>query len=199
MAKRANRSNSRDGVDSDRIGRTGGRRGGERSVNGEMRQAARDAGSVHEDVRRWCARGGFRGAGPCLSAAIRAHKERRSRCFPASTRGKSGSGLVRIPATLPATVPARTGARHVLCGAQDKVDGRSVTREWEEDRHHFRLILSPEKGYEIADMGAYVRDVMQRIERDVGTKLDWIAIEHHNTDNPHGAHPVPGRTSRVKT
>ena len=34
-------------------------------------------------------------------------------------------------------------------------------------------------------MRAYVRDVMQRIERDVGTKLDWIAIEHHNTDNPH--------------
>jgi hypothetical protein len=34
-------------------------------------------------------------------------------------------------------------------------------------------------------MRAYVRDVMQRVERDVGTKLDWIAIEHHNTDNPH--------------
>ena len=60
-----------------------------------------------------------------------------------------------------------------------------MTREWEGDRHHFRLILSPEKGYEIADMRAYVCDVMQRIERDVGTKLDWIAIEHHNTDNPH--------------
>ena len=26
------------------------------------------------------------------------------------------------------------------------------TREWEGDRHHFRLILSPEKGYDIADM-----------------------------------------------
>jgi hypothetical protein len=60
-----------------------------------------------------------------------------------------------------------------------------VTKEWEGDRHHFRLILSPENGYDIADMRAYVRDVMQRVERDVGTKLDWIGIEHHNTDNPH--------------
>ena len=81
---------------------------------------------------------------------------------------------------------SKNGERGTFFDAQqDKVDGRSVTREWEEDRHHFRLILSPEKGHEIADMRAYVRDVMQRIERDVGTKLDWIAIEHHNTDNPH--------------
>ena len=81
---------------------------------------------------------------------------------------------------------SKDGERGTFFDAQqDKLDGRSVTREWEEDRHHFRLILSPEKGYEIADMRAYVRDVMQRIERDVGTKLDWIAIEHHNTDNPH--------------
>ena len=99
---------------------------------------------------------------------------------------RSGSGLARHTGYLARDSASKDGERGTFFDAQqDKLDGRSVTREWEEDRHHFRLILSPEKGYEIADMRAYVRDVMQRIERDVGTKLDWIAIEHHNTDNPH--------------
>jgi hypothetical protein len=45
-------------------------------------------------------------------------------------------------------------------------------------------------------MRAYVRDVMQRIERDVGTKLDWIGIEHHNTDNPHAHILFRGKDER---
>jgi hypothetical protein len=99
---------------------------------------------------------------------------------------RSGSGLARHTGYLARDSASKDGERGTFFDAQqDRVEGRSVTREWEGDRHHFRLILSPEKGYEIADMRAYVRDVMQRVERDVGTKLDWIAIEHHNTDNPH--------------
>jgi hypothetical protein len=99
---------------------------------------------------------------------------------------RTGSGLAKHVNYLTRDSASKDGERGTFFGAQEeRLDGRSVTREWEGDRHHFRLILSPEKGYEIADMRAYVRDVMQRIERDVGTKLDWIGIEHHNTDNPH--------------
>jgi hypothetical protein len=99
---------------------------------------------------------------------------------------KSGSGLARHTGYLARDSASRDGERGTFFDAQrEQVDGRSVTKQWEEDRHHFRLILSPENGYDIADMRAYVRDVMQRVERDVGTKLDWIGIEHHNTDNPH--------------
>ena len=65
------------------------------------------------------------------------------------------------------------------------------------------LILSPEKGYaDRRHMRAYECDVTPQAHRahDVGTKLDWIAIEHHNTDNSACTHPVPwARTSRVKT
>ena len=71
MAKRANRSNARDGVDSDRIGRTGGRRGRERSVNGEIAKRL-GRGFWHTKMRADGARrGGFRGAGPCRLVAIR--------------------------------------------------------------------------------------------------------------------------------
>jgi hypothetical protein len=100
--------------------------------------------------------------------------------------GKSGSGLARHTGYLTRDSASKDGERGTFFSAQqEQVDGRTVTKEWEGDRHHFRLILSPENGHEIADMRAYVRDVMQRVERDVGTKLDWIGIEHHNTDNPH--------------
>ncbi len=185
MAKRVNRSKSRDGVDSDRIGRTGGRRGRERSVSGEI--AKRLGRGFWRTKMRAMARAvvGPGVAGPCLSAAIRAQRATVKMLSRFHSR-RSGSGLGAHTGYLARDSASKDGERGTFFDAQqDKLDGRSVTREWEEDRHHFRLILSPEKGYEIADMRAYVRDVMQRIERDVGTKLDWIAIEHHNTDNPH--------------
>ena len=48
-----------------------------------------------------------------------------------------------------------------------------------------RLIVSPERGGDIPDMTSYIREVMHRVERDLDTKLQWIAVNHHNTDNPH--------------
>lgn len=54
-----------------------------------------------------------------------------------------------------------------------------------DDRHHFRVIISPENAAEIDDMNDYTRRVMSRIEKDLGTELDWIAVNHFNTDNPH--------------
>lgn len=57
------------------------------------------------------------------------------------------------------------------------------------DRHHFRSIISPEHGQRIKDFEGYVRKTMALIERDLGTKLDWRAVNHFNTDQPH-AHVV---------
>jgi hypothetical protein len=186
MAKRASRSNSRDSVDSDRIGRTGGRRGRERSVNGEIAKRL-GRGFWRTKMRADGARrGGFRGRGTMPFGSNPRAQRATVKMLSRFHSRRSGSGLARHTGYLARDSASKDGERGTFFDAQqDKLDGRSVTREWEEDRHHFRLILSPEKGYEIADMRAYVRDVMQRVERDVGTKLDWIAIEHHNTDNPH--------------
>ena len=35
------------------------------------------------------------------------------------------------------------------------------------------------------DLKAFTRDLLADMERDLGTKLDWVAAEHWNTDNPH--------------
>lgn len=55
----------------------------------------------------------------------------------------------------------------------------------EPDRHHFRFIVSPEDAAQLADLRATTRDLMAQMERDLGTRLDWVAVDHWNTDNPH--------------
>lgn len=186
MAKRASRSNSKDGVDSDRIGRTGGRRSRERSVNGEIAKRL-GRGFWRTKMRADGARrNGSKGRGTMPFGSNPRAQRVTAKMLSRFHGSKSGSGLARHVNYLTRDSASKDGERGSFFGAQeDKLDGKVITKEWEGDRHHFRLILSPENGYDIADMRAYVRDVMQRIERDTGTKLDWIGIEHHNTDNPH--------------
>ncbi|WP_395777609.1 DUF3363 domain-containing protein [Aquidulcibacter sp.] len=65
---------------------------------------------------------------------------------------------------------------------------------WDGDRHHFRLIISPEHGDKIDDMDAYVRDVMERVAGDLREpKMAWVAINHHDTDQPHAHVLIRGK------
>ncbi len=54
-----------------------------------------------------------------------------------------------------------------------------------EDRHQFRFIVSPEDAAELEDLRTYTRHLMGKLEADLGTRLDWVAVDHWNTDNPH--------------
>ncbi len=47
------------------------------------------------------------------------------------------------------------------------------------------FIVSSEDGVELSDLRTTTRDLMQQMETDLGTKLDWIAVDHHNTGHPH--------------
>ena len=53
--------------------------------------------------------------------------------------------------------------------------------------------ISPEDAAEMADLRAFTRELMADAERDLGTKLDWVAVDHWNTDNPHIHVLVRGR------
>ncbi|WP_227269544.1 hypothetical protein [Roseobacter weihaiensis] len=64
-------------------------------------------------------------------------------------------------------------------------DERAFASACEDDRHHFRFIISPEDAGSMDDVRAFTRDLMDQAERDLGTQLDWIAVDHWNTDNPH--------------
>lgn len=54
-----------------------------------------------------------------------------------------------------------------------------------DDRHQFRLIVAPEDGEQLGELQTFTRTFMRRMERDLGTGLDWAAVEHADTDNPH--------------
>lgn len=77
---------------------------------------------------------------------------------------------------------------------RDSVHALDTVRGWTEDRHHFRLIVSPEHGDRIEDFAAYVREVMGRVAKDLGEpELAWIATAHFDTDQPHAHVLVRGR------
>lgn len=79
--------------------------------------------------------------------------------------------------------------------AQDEgVDGAARAADWaSRDKRHFRIILAAERGERITDLPAYTREVMARAEAQLGTRLQWIAVNHHDTDNPHTHLIVRGR------
>ncbi|WP_366942761.1 DUF3363 domain-containing protein [uncultured Paracoccus sp.] len=81
---------------------------------------------------------------------------------------------------------SRDGERGQLYSAsQDRADGDAFVERGKEDRHQFRFIISPEDGADLVDLTAHTRDLMSRIEADLGTKLDWVAVNHYNTGHPH--------------
>ena len=67
----------------------------------------------------------------------------------------------------------------------EEVDGRAFADRSVNDRHHFRFIVSPEDASGMADLTAFTRDLMATAEKDLGTRLEWVAVEHHNTAHPH--------------
>jgi type IV secretory pathway VirD2 relaxase len=73
----------------------------------------------------------------------------------------------------------------VYSADHDVADGSAFLDRGREDRHQFRFIVSAEDGVELSDLRQTTRDLMAQMEADLGTKLDWIAVDHHNTGHPH--------------
>ena len=80
----------------------------------------------------------------------------------------------------------------------DEADLDAFKERCADDRHHFRFIVSPEDGAELEDLRTYTRHLMGRMEADLGTRLDWVAVDHWNTDNPHTHLIVRGRDDSGK-
>jgi type IV secretory pathway VirD2 relaxase len=68
---------------------------------------------------------------------------------------------------------------------ENEADGKAFVERGREDRHQFRFIVSPEDATEMADLRGFTRDLMRQMELDLATRLDWIAVDRHNTGHPH--------------
>lgn len=77
------------------------------------------------------------------------------------------------------------GDARMFDAASDTADDRAFAERCEGDRHHFRFMVSPEDATELESLRTTTRELMAQAEQDLGTRLDWIAVDHWNTDNPH--------------
>ncbi|MBL4595876.1 MAG: DUF3363 domain-containing protein [Robiginitomaculum sp.] len=89
------------------------------------------------------------------------------------------------------------GQRGELYGRDnDRVDGKAFFDRSEDDPHQFRIIVAPEDGAEFSELKPFIRDLMAQAESDLGTKLDWVAVDHFNTGHPHTHIIIRGRDDK---
>ena len=67
----------------------------------------------------------------------------------------------------------------------DDADAHAFLDRSEQDPHQFRFIVSAEDSAQLSDLKPLIRDLMRQVEQDLGTKLDWVAVDHFNTGRPH--------------
>jgi type IV secretory pathway VirD2 relaxase len=80
----------------------------------------------------------------------------------------------------------RAGAAgRLFTSGEEGAEAREFVERSAEDRHHFRFIVSPEDAAELEDLKTFTRELMDQAERDLGTRLDWVAVDHWNTGHPH--------------
>jgi type IV secretory pathway VirD2 relaxase len=75
----------------------------------------------------------------------------------------------------------------------DEADARDFAERCGGDRHHFRFIVSPDDAAELSDLRSFTRELMGQMARDLGTAIDWVAVDHWNTEHPHIHILVRGR------
>ena len=106
-----------------------------------------------------------------------------------------GAALAAHIAYLARMGAGEDGDRAVFFGrGREDVDAAGATEGWAKDRHHFRFIISPEHGDRISDLRGFTREIMSRVTDDLGEPgLNWIAVCHFDTDQPHAHVLVRGR------
>ena len=73
----------------------------------------------------------------------------------------------------------REGEKADLFGpGEEAVDPKAFAERCQDDRHHFRIIVSPEDAVDLAELRDFGRELVGQMETDLGTKLDWVAVDH---------------------
>src|SRR5215467_3195914 len=67
----------------------------------------------------------------------------------------------------------------------DAADAAAFLARSEGDAHQFRFVVSADEGARLSDLKPFIRDLVAQMERDLDTKLDWVAVDHFNTGHPH--------------
>lgn len=167
------------------------------SFVGQVMRAARKAGHTGHGFTRRAASGGRSafGRGRFASAVRGLSRTQRRVVVKARVVRHRGARFRSAPLAKHIAYLQREGVTRD--GRDASLFGREgddlFAARCEEDRHHFRFIVSPEDAGQMEDLRAFTRDLMGQAERDLGTRLDWVGVDHWNTDNPHIHVLVRGR------
>jgi type IV secretory pathway VirD2 relaxase len=52
------------------------------------------------------------------------------------------------------------------------------------DQRLWKIVISPEAGDRV-ELRSHARQIVAKMEADLGSKLEWAAIDHHDTSHPH--------------
>jgi type IV secretory pathway VirD2 relaxase len=179
-----------------------GNRGGKRPQTfvGEVMRAAKKAGHVGNSFRSSQGRSRSRfGRGRRAAVSIRLRSNARRVVMKARVVRHHGARFRSAPLPKHIAYLKREGVTRdgedarMFDAAFDTADERAFAERCEDDRHHFRFIISPEDAAELGDLKTFTRELMADVEKDLGTKLDWVAVDHWNTDNPHVHVLIRGR------
>jgi len=185
-----------------RPGRIRSSHGGQvKSFVGQVMQAAKKAGHTGRGFGQRRSTGGGsrfgRGRAASIGRTLRSPSRRvviKARIVRHAGATFRSAPLARHIDYLEREGVTRGGARaHMFDAGSETADVEAFAERCEDDRHHFRFIVSPEDAGEMADLRAFTRELMTDAERDLGTRLDWVAVDHWNTDNPHIHVLVRGR------
>ena len=173
-----------------RVRDRGSRTARPKSLVAQVRALSNRAGQV--GVTRRSRRGTGRNArGRSAALRMRAKPGQRRVLVKARVVRHAGTRFSAAPLSRHLTYLKREGVTRdgrdaELFGSEGSaVDGVSFAGNCAGDRHHFRFIVSPEDAGELADVRAFTRELMTDMAQDLGTRLDWVAVDHWNTDNPH--------------
>ncbi len=180
-----------------------GNRGAKRPQTfvGEVMRAAKRAGHVGDSFRSSQGRSRSRfGRGRRAAVSIQLRSNARRVVMKARVVRHQGSRFRSAPLSKHVKYLKREGVTRdgedarMFDANSDVADERAFAERCKDDRHHFRFIVSPEDAAELENLRAFTRELLGDVERDLGTKLDWVAADHWNTDNPHVHVLIRGRT-----
>jgi hypothetical protein len=138
-----------------------------------------------------------RGKGAAAVARHWAHVSNRRvivRSSTAPARGANTSAFsshIRYLLRYPTDEEANRG--RLYSGDSDNAEASEFNKRSRHDPWQFRFVVAPEDSHQIEDMSAFTRRLMQQVERDLGTPVDWVAANHFNTAHPHTHIVVRGR------
>ncbi len=87
-------------------------------------------------------------------------------------------------------------AGRLYSAVEDDADAKAFLARSDGDRHQFRIIASADDGAEYDDLRPLIRRFMARVEKDLGTQLDWVAADHADTLRQHTHIVLRGREER---